>query len=198
MRVNRLFGFLLSLCFLGSLASAADIDSRQSVIDKELPGFTIVPSDLISPIEDSPDHPRRQTVITADFNGDGKRDFAAIVVKTNGKALISQKGQPLWIAVCLSSSGKRHDCGLLGKSGSFNSPIGFYLEAVKPGKLHCYDAWITPVDSGQNPPGNQKELGDMDILIKTFSIGSYPTMGNTDMVYVYQSRKRFLSCPISG
>ncbi|MHB0986988.1 MAG: hypothetical protein ACYC05_15535, partial [Sulfuricella sp.] len=163
------------------------------VIDKELPGFTIVPSDLISPIEDSPDHPRRQTVITADFNGDGKKDFAAMVVKTDGNVQIS-RGQPFGIIVCYSSVTKRYECGLIGGTGSMRLPLSFYLEAVKPGKLHCFDSWAEVFGKDTRPLGHQEYLGEKTLLTKTTSIGHYRTMGNGDVVYVYQSKKRFLSC----
>lgn len=193
MRVYSLFGFLLSFYFLGSFALAADIDSRQSVIDKELPGFTIVPPDLISPIEDSPDHPRRQTVITADFNGDGKQDFAAMVVKTDGNAQISN-GQPFGTAVCIGSATKRYECGLIGGTGAISLPLGFYLEAVRPGKLHCFDSSIRLISKEHKLPNNTEELGEKDVFMKTTGIGEFLTMGNGDVVYVYQSKKRFLSC----
>ena len=191
----RLFGLLLGFCFLCSSAFATGSTSQQQVIDKELPGSTIVPAELISPDEDSPTHPRRQTVILGDFNGDGKKDFAAMVVKTNGKVPIVS-GQLSGLAVCFGSAAKRHDCGVI-PVGPIGLPLGFYLEAVKPGKLHCIDSSIEPVGKEFKLPDTVKELGQKKIFTKTAGIGWFRTMGNGDVVYVYQARKQFLSCVTS-
>lgn len=172
------------------------MNNLQRIIDKELPGFSIVPTDLISAIESSPDHPLRRTVITADFNKDKKQDFAAMVVKTNGKTPVSD-GQPFGVAVCFGTKAKHYECGLLGKTGSISLPVGFYLEVAKPGKLHCFDSWVVTLGKEQNELGRQEELGEKDLLIKGPSIGRYRTMGNGDIVFIYQSPKRFLTCLLS-
>lgn len=183
------------LCAISSPALSMGLEAAQGIIDKQFSGLTIVHPDLISEIENGTQRSKGRTLIRGDFNGDGREDFSAMVTRTDGAPKVVS-GQLSGMAICLSTGKKQYDCGVVAV-GSIGLPFGFYLEAVKPGRMHCYDSAIEVLTKDLKMPNEVKELGERTIRTKSTSVGWFRTLGNGDVVYVYRPQKQLLSCVIT-
>lgn len=180
-------------------------DQYQDAIDKAFPGFRIMSPQEIKLYKEEmdkevynrvKDHPG---LATGKFNADDVVDFAALIRGAEKK--IDQMGNPYYdgyFVICYGLTNGGFDCVTMSqRPREYHLPFGWYLTKVSPGEQSCIVLKQLDTQQKQRTLAGQKRQRNVTITTKLDAVGYFRTMGNGDIVYVFQEKTLYSECLVS-
>jgi hypothetical protein len=176
----------------------ASADRYDDAVGAAFPGFHILGRSDIS-LDEKETAPElyaqakdRPGVAVGDFNADGRADFAALIRDATKKQDQFSEYYDGYLVVCYGLNGGKFDCvPMTPQSMHMQLPHNFFLATVKPGDHTCYG--LMTHDTNEPRPRDEKNE-ETQLTSKQDAIGVFRTMGNGDVMYVYQSRTLYTAC----
>ena len=205
-RVHQSIAWALFTATLFVLTSPVVLaDPYQDAIDKAFPGFRIMSPQDIKLYKDEMDNEVYNSVkdhpglATGKFNADEVMDFAALIRGAEKK--IDQMGNPYYdgyLVICYGAANGGFDCITMSqRPREYHLPFGWYVTKVSPGEQSCIVLKQLDTQQKQRTLADQKRQRNVTITTKSDAVGYFRTMGNGDIVYVFQERTLYSECLVS-